>query len=462
MSNDLRENLLEIVGKEHILNDSKRVEDYLEDESPEGSRVEPASDVLVVKPANAEEVSEVIRLSNEYESSVFVQGGATGLVGGSVPTKSGLVLSMERLNHLEIDRDNLTATVGAGVTLKELIETARENGLFFPLHPGDEDAQVGGLVACNAGGSRAVKTGVMRNYVRGLEVVLPPGEMLNIGGKLIKDNADADKLMNFFVGTEGIFGVITEAVLKILPSEGATATLVAPFEDKFGALDAIPEILRSGVVPQGLEYVERRTIEGATRELGVSWPAEVGEAYLLLMFSEFDETTLFAGMEKVSEILDEFGSLDPLLAELSDEESKILRIRSELYPFLKPNLYEDLDVCVPISELSDFLLEIDKISEKYDTYLHPYGHGGDGNIHIHVMKQEGWSKEDYESIVKQIYKAGVELGGTISGEHGIGESKKKFLKYSMGSDSVHTIKRLKRTFDPKNILNPGKLIDFSD
>ncbi|KXB08652.1 hypothetical protein AKJ56_00650 [candidate division MSBL1 archaeon SCGC-AAA382N08] len=457
---DMIQDFVKILDRDRVITDVQQVESYLIDETPDGSKVTPEKDCIVIKPKNVEELSEVLSLANSSNIPVFVRGGATGLVSGCVPTRKGVILSMELFKKINTDRDNLSVDVGAGVTLEELTNTVEKKKLSFPLHPGDDGAQIGGLVANNAGGAKAVKSGEMRNFVKGLKVVLPSGEIIETGGNVVKDNTSASKLMHLFIGTEGIFGIIAEATLKVVSGENETATMVLPFDDRYEALEKIPSILRCKTVPQGLEYVERRSIEKSAEHLGKTWPISNGEAFLILIFSEPTKDVLYSAMEDISKIFEKSGDMEPLLAEYSDEEEKILEIRSGLYSSLQPDLYEDLDVCVPVGNLSEFLKKLENISEKYETYFHPYGHAGDGNLHIHIMKNNEWSEEKYESIVKEIYKAGVSLGGTITGEHGIGELKKKYLSMNMSSGSFEVLKDLKKTLDPNLILNPGKVVDI--
>lgn len=450
--------LKSIVGEDWVIDSEELVKSYLEDETAPGPKPQPVYDIVVVKPANAQEVSEILKLANREKIPVYVRGGATGLVGGCVPTKNGIVLSMERMKEIEVDRENLMAVAGAGVTLGELLQAAEKADLFFPAHPGDEGAQVGGLIACNAGGARAVKTGVMRNYVTGIEVVLPTGEILNIGGKLVKDNISAGKLMHLFIGTEGILGVITKAVIRLFPRFKATATMIVPFNDRHSALNTVPKILQRGIIPLGLEYVEREPIETSAKHLGLEWPCKEGEAFLIIILAEFNEEALYGELEEISLICRENGSLEPLLAETSKEQETILKIRSEIYTALKPDMYDILDVCVPPAHIGNLLDEIDKIAEKYGVVMPVYGHAGDGNVHAHIMLKEKWAKEQYEKIREEVYKAAIELGGVITGEHGIGEIRKKDLRLNLSEEEIELLRKLKKTLDPNNILNPGKVI----
>ena len=458
MKEGIVKSLKSIVGEDWVIDSEELVKSYLGDETAPGPKPQPTFDVVVVKPANAQEVSEILKLANREKISVYVRGGATGLVGGCVPTKSGIVLSMERMKEIEVDRENLMAVVGAGVTLGELLQAAEKADLFFPAHPGDEGAQVGGLIACNAGGARAVKTGVMRNYVTGIEVVIPTGEILNIGGKLVKDNISAGKLMHIFIGTEGILGVITKAVIRLFPRFKATATMIVPFNDRHSALNTVPKILQRGIIPLGLEYVERGPIETSAKHLGLEWPCKEGEAFLIIILAEFNEEALYGELEEISSICQENGSLEPLLAETSKEQETILKIRSEIYTALKPDMYDILDVCVPPAYIGKLLDEMDKIAEKYGVVMPVYGHAGDGNVHAHIMLEEGWTKKQYEKLREEVYKVAIKLGGVITGEHGIGEIRKKDLQLNLSEEEIELLRKLKKTLDPNNILNPGKVL----
>jgi len=263
------ERLREIVGDDWVITERRSIEGYLYDETPPYIRPRACEDVVVVKPGSAEEVSRILRLANERRIPVFPRGGGTGLVGACIPTISGIVISLERMNEINVDVENLIAEAGAGATLRDLIDAAERAGLSFPLHPGDEGAQIGGLIACNAGGARAVRTGVMRSCVRGMEVVLPTGEILTLGGKILKNNAGYD-LMQLIIGSEGTLGIITKAWIRLQPREIASATIIVPFESREGALAMVPKIFQEGLLPLAIEYVERRLVEQVAEKLGLN------------------------------------------------------------------------------------------------------------------------------------------------------------------------------------------------
>ncbi len=457
MDKNIVNELKGIVGEEWVIEDIDRMLGYLVDETAELVRPPPSRDVVLVKPQATSEVSEILRLANKYRVPVFPRGGGTGLVGGCIPISGGIILSLERMDRIEIDRDNLMAVTEAGVTLGRLIEEADRAGLFFPAHPGDEGAQIGGLIACNAGGARAVRTGVMRNYVKGLEVVLPTGEVLDLGGKLIKNNTGYS-LMHLFIGSEGTLGVITKAVIRLYPKFGATATLIIPFNDRKNAVKSVPKILQSGIIPLALEYVEKDLVEKSAKRLGLTWPCRDGKAFLLIILAEADEDTVYLQCEKIDSICKENGSLEPLIAESRREQESILKIRSEIYSALKPETVDILDIAVPPASVGELMDKIDEIERRYGTYIPVYGHVGDGNLHPHVMRKEGWSMEQYEKIKEEIYMAATELGGVITGEHGVGYIRRKYLRLSLSEEEIEVMRKLKKLFDPNNILNPGKVV----
>jgi len=453
----LLEALKEIVGEDYVTDDPEVVKGYLYDETALPVRPKAACNIILVRPGSPREVSEILKLANREKVPVFPRGGGTGLVGAVIPTSDGIVLSMERFDKIEVDKDNLMAIAEAGVTLKRLIDEAEKAGLFFPAHPGDESAQIGGLVACNAGGSRAVKTGVMRNYVRGIEVVLPTGEILSLGGKLIKDNAGYD-LMQLIIGSEGTLGVITKAIIRLYPKPKFAATLIVPYDRREDAFRTVPKILQNGIIPLAIEYVERKLVERTAESLGVKWPATEGEYFLIIIVSEQSENSLYEILEKLVQICVDNGSSEPLIADTRREQDNILKIRSEIYTFLKSDSIDILDVTVPPANVLDLVKSIEGVAEKYGIEIPVYGHVADGNLHPHILKIDGWDMEKYKQIIEEIYREAIRLGGTITGEHGIGAIRKEYLLKFKSDKEIELMKRLKRLFDPNNILNPGKVI----
>ena len=443
-----------IVGGDQTITKRERMLNYLSDETPPVMEPKPASDIVVVRPKNANEVAAIVKLANQNKIPIFPRGGGTGLVGGAVPTRNGIVLSVERLNQIKIDRENMMADVGAGVTLGKLIEESSREGFSFPPHPGDENAQVGGLVATNAGGSRAVRHGVMRNHIRALEVILPTGELLHLGRKVHKDNVGYD-LMQLIIGSEGTLGIVTNATIQLYGKEGASITLVVPFNDRHAAIGTVPSILKQGVAPLAIEYVERDLMERTAKHIGRTWPVTTGNYYLLIIIGEDTRDEVLAKSLRISEICKKNTALDIFAAESAADQENILSIRSNLYNLLKPDLLDILDIVVPISRIEQIVKTVEDISKETGVPLPVYGHAGDGNLHVHIIRKQGDQLQIVIELTDKIYKATMALGGVITGEHGIGKTRTEKVEQFLNKTEVELMKNLKRLFDPNNIMNPG-------
>lgn len=455
MLQEIVEELEKIVGKEGI---AKNVEDYLYDETPKRVRPKAASDVVVVKPKSSEEVSKILKLANEKKVPVVVRGGGTGLSGGSIPLSPGIVLSMERMNELEIDTENLVAVCEAGVTLRQLLEEIDKiPGLSFPPHPGHEGAQIGGLVANNAGGARAVKYGIMRNYVLGMEVVLPSGEILNLGGKVIKNVTGYD-LMHLLIGSEGTLAVITKAVLKLIPEPGGTYTLVVPFERTEDAIKTVPEILRSGTIPLAIEYMDVEAVKAGEAVTGKKWPYEGGEAHLMIIVEGRDEDELLKVSEEIERLAKKNNAIDVFVGVSKKEQRYLLDIRSLIYEGMRDVTVDLLDVSVPIASIPEYVTKCKRFAEEIGIKVLHYGHAGDGNVHQHILEVEGW-EEKYRKFKDYAFSLVKKLGGYITAEHGIGVVKKEDMYSTLPQKAVELMREIKRIFDPNNILNPGKVVD---
>jgi len=457
LSQHIISDLKAVVGDRWVVVEKRAIERYLYDETAYGVRPQPAAEVVVVKPGSTEEVAEVLKVANKHKVPVYVRGGGTGLVGGAIPTKPGIVVTLERMDRVVIDSENMVAEAEAGATLGKLIEEAEKHNFMFPAHPGDEGASIGGLIACNAGGSRAVKTGVMRNYVLGLEVVLPTGEVLKLGAKTIKNNFGYN-LAHLLIGSEGILGVITRAYLRLYPKWSYAATVVIPFDSRVNAFRVAKKLLFSGFIPLALEYFDRRVIENSAKYLGLQWPIKEGEYFLMVMLAEPLEDVLFLELEYIDRVAREEGSLEPFATQREDEQKTLLKIRSEIFSSLKSETFDILDTTVPLGNVDRFIEKIIDIERRYGIWLPVYGHVGDGNVHVHVLNYQGFSKDQLEKIAEDVYDAALMLGGVITGEHGIGYARKKYVKKLLGSAWVETMRKLKAALDPNNILNPDKVI----
>lgn len=433
----------------------ENVEAYLHDETPKDVAPKPNKNVVVVKPSSVEEVSKIVSYANKYGIPIVVRGGGTGLSGGAVPIKPSIVISMERLNRiLEVDTKNLTITCEAGVTLRELIEAAEKVGLSFPPHPGDESATVGGMISTNAGGVRAVKYGVMRNYVLGLEVVLPNGEILKLGGKVIK-NVSGYNPMHLIIGSEGTLCIVTKAIIRILPKSKKNYTLVIPFESENDAIESVSRIL-SILTPLAIEYIEVDAIKYGEKVTGKKWVSKDGKAHLMLIIEAKDEDELIEIAEKIEKACE--NPLNIFVASSIKEQKDLLEIRSMFYEGLKDEIIDIMDVSIPTANIPEYLRRCNKIAKNLGLKIVTYGHAGDGNVHQHPLKCED-GKEKYEKFKREAFKIAKELGGFITGEHGVGFVKKKNLAEFLSQSELELMKGIKKLFDPNGIMNPGKVID---
>ncbi|MCX7916941.1 MAG: FAD-binding oxidoreductase [bacterium] len=467
MYNKLSEEILEgfkkIIGEKNVIYDREKIIDYSHDEItlkefynlPE----------VVLKPNNNLEISEILKICYREKIPVTARGGGTGLSGGCIPIYGGVIIDFENMKKvIEVDKENFTITVEAGLTLKEFYEIVNKHNMFFPPHPGDESATIGGLIATNAGGARAVKYGVMRNFVKEIEVVLPDGSIETFGGKY-KKCSSGYSLLNLFIGSEGTLGIITKATISLIPPSEKIYTLIIPFKDLGQGIKVSPLIIQKKIIPLAIEFLEKNIINLVENYLNKKWPCEIGNAYLMIMVDGTEEETLKTS-EKIAEICSENGALDVFIIEDEKRQKEVLDMRSMIYEALKSNTLEILDITVPVSKIYNFVYEVKKIEEKYKTYIPIYGHAGDGNVHTHIMKGEfkenkwveieNW-KEKYKLVKDEIHIIGKNLNGILSGEHGIGLLKKEYLSLFFSEKHINLMKEIKKIFDPNNILNPGKI-----
>ncbi|MEM3699248.1 MAG: FAD-binding oxidoreductase [Candidatus Bathyarchaeia archaeon] len=459
-ADNIYKKLCDVVGKDFVITDKEAMLDYLVDETCPTVRPKPAEHLILVKPKNANEISNIIRLANEEKIPVFPRGSGTGLVGGAIPTEDGIILSLERLDKIvEIDKENLMAVVEAGVPFSMLNAEAEKHGLFFPPHPGEESAQMGGVTACNAGGVRCVKYGVMRDYVKGIEVVLPTGEILTLGGKLLKD-VTGYSLLHLLIGSSGTLGIITKVVVRLYPKPKTTASLLISYNDRREAVKTVPEILRGGITPLAVEYMERELIEFSARKIGKIWPLTKGTVFLYIIIEGNSEENVYHEAEKIYAICQKHNAMDGLIETSKRKQEDLLAIRSNIYTALKPNLVDILDISLPIANIAKMLDALDGIARKHQVRILTCGHVADGNLHPHILceKFDEAKMEDFEKIKREIYYEAKSLGGVITGEHGIGKIRTSFLSEMLSEKEIEIMKAIKRVFDPKNILNPGAVL----
>ena len=451
--------LAKIVGEDFVLTEKDQTEAFLYDEVEKAFRPDAAVDSIVVKPADTEEVAAVVSYASEHGIPFVVRGGGTGLAGGCTPVVESIILSMERLNHIvEIDEKNMVAVLESGVTLMQLLEELEKyDGLSFPVHPGDEGAQMGGMAVTNAGGARAVRHGVMRKHIMGIEVVLPSGEILQLGGKLIKNNAGYN-LCQLILGSEGTLAIITKVILKIYPKEKFSCTLVAPFERFQDACDAVTDILKSGTTPLAVEYMDKRLFTGTAEMLGLEWQAKDGNADLMIILSEQTEDRLFDAVRVINEICEKHDCYECLIAEKKAEQDELLLIRSEHYSYIVDDICDSFDYAVPVSCIPAFIADLKALAASYHTGNNIVAHIADGNVHGDMWYVDGKIPEYAEEYKRKMYDLVFKYGGTITGEHGIGKIRREDLKLQLAPAELELMRGIKNVFDPKGLLNPGTVL----
>ncbi len=435
-------------------------EDYSHDEMEEYGRFPPD---LLVEALNTEEVSAVLRYCNDHNIPVTTRGAGTGLVGACVPICGGLLLSTARMKGIrEIDEDNLTLTCACGTLLMEVQQAAAARGLLYAPDPGEKTATIGGNVATNAGGMRAVKYGVTRDFVLGMTAVLMDGTVLRLGGKVAK-NSSGYALDQLIAGSEGTLAVITEVTLKLLPQPKHTLSVLAPFATLEACAEAAPRIIRSRILPTAIEIVQRGVIELAERYLGRSFPDASAPVYLLLSIDGDSREELDALCDTLCELCLACGARDALISNSQERHEMIWELRGALLEAIKSDaLYMDeCDVVVPRSALTRFVTFCHGLEQECGVRVMSFGHAGDGNLHVYTLTGAG-DHEDFSRrslrAMRRMYERAIELGGQISGEHGVGHAKRDFLRQSAGEDAVALMRRIKLAFDPKGLLNPGKVV----
>lgn len=455
--NKVVERLRAIAGKENVLAGDEIAEEYGRDEA---LTVEPSLPEVVVKPESAEEVAKILSLANEEKIPVTPRGGGTGLSGGCVAVSGGILLSLERMNRiLEIDEENYVAVVEAGVTLADFYKAVEARGLYYPIYPGEVSSTVGGNVATNAGGMRAVKYGVTRHFVLGLEAVLPTGEIIETGGKYVKVSTGYD-LTQLIVGSEGTLAVVTKVKLKLLPRPKATTTLFVPFKDLNDGIKAVPIILKSGVIPVTIEFLEKLGLIAMEDYTGRKVPIservrDEAEVFLIIVLEGKSSEEAFRDAEFIGDVCMRHGAIDIFIPPTERAGRELLELREKAhYAGKEAGSTDQVDIVVPRGEIPKFVEQVREISAKYATIIGGVGHAGDGNVHLGIFEQDA---DKRSMILKEIYRVGKTLGGTVSAEHGIGSEKRKYFLEMEDKVKIGLMRRIKKAFDPNSILNPGKI-----
>ena len=412
---------------------------------------------------NTDEISAVLRYCCQKGIAVTPRGAGTGLCGGCVAVRGGIVLSTERMKRvLEVDEKNMTATVEPGVLLMEFPKALEGTGLFYPPDPGEKTATMGGNAMTNAGGMRAVRYGVTRDYVLGMEVVLSSGEILTLGGKNVKTSSGYS-LIDLLVGSEGTLGILTKLTVKLIPEPKANISLLIPFDDLDTCIGAVPAVLGCGCEPTAVEFMEREVIACAETYLGKQFPDASADAYLLVRLDGASVEALRPAMDRLTDLALSIGARDVLLADTDEQKECIWNARGAFLEAIKNSttVMDECDVVVPRERIADFVRQSGQIGREAGVRICSFGHAGDGNLHIYVckdaMEDQAWAKA-LEQVMDRLYEAARNLGGEVSGEHGIGHAKREFLRESLGETQMVLMRGIKSVFDPAGILNPGKVL----
>ena len=457
-TSELIEQLKEIVGADYVAADKDALTAYGQDET-EDLAFPPD---VIVKPQSTEQISSILSLANRCLVPVTPRGGGTGLSGGALAVHGGICLSMEKLNRIiEIDVKNSQAVVEPGVITQTFQEEVEAAGLFYPPDPSSRgSSHLGGNLAECAGGPRAVKYGVTKDYVLGLEAVLPTGEIIHTGGRVLK-NVTGYNLTQLIIGSEGTLAVITKINLRLVPLPAMRKVVLVAFGSLESATEAVASIFQKGITPSALEFMEKAAVRAAEERQGKKFPNSEAEAQLFIEVDGNHEEALTHDIGAIAEVVEQHHAIDILLAEDRQKVADVWALRRGIGEAVKSiSPYKEEDTVVPRAHLPQLVHGVKEICARYGIRSICYGHAGDGNIHVNILKDQLdaslWEKH-VDLAIREIFQLTVSLGGTISGEHGIGYSQKSYLPIALSPVELNLMKEIKRTFDPNNILNPGKI-----
>jgi len=466
VTNEIVDRLIKIVGKKNVLTDREKMEPYSYDETPKEQYAHMPE--VVVTPKTAEQIAEIVKLANKELIPITPRGAGSGLSGGAIPTFGGIVISVEKMNKiLEIDYKNMMMVLEPGVVTNDINALVAEKGLFYAGYPMSvETCYIGGNVAENAGGGKAVKYGVTGRYIMGLEMVIPTGEIIQLGGKRVKDVTGYDiKLL--IVGSEGTLGIVTKIIIKLIPLPTSKVDLLVLFKDVKSAIDMVPQIMiEAKIIPTSIEFMDRLSVQASCQYLNEHLPYQEAGAMLLIEVDGNRENLVEEDAEAIGELCLKNGAIEVYVADNYTTQERIWSVRrniAEAFMVISPHQSLE-DIVVPIASIPDLMPELEKISKKYNIQIPCYGHAGDGNLHATLVKNPESTMEEWYEIeakaLEELYKATKNLGGTLSGEHGIGSKRKDFMKIVDSPEELDLMRRIKKAFDPNNIMNPGKIIDL--
>jgi len=466
VTKEIIDELVDIVGKKNVISDKEKIESYSHDETP----VEQYGHMpeVVVTPKTTEEIAKIVKLANRELIPITPRGAGSGLSGGAIPVFGGIVISVEKMNRVfEIDYNNMMMVLEPGVVTNDVNEKIVEHGLFFAGYPMSvETCYIGGNIAENAGGGKAVKYGVTGRYVMGLEIVTPTGEVVELGGKRVKDVTGYD-LKQLIVGSEGTLGIVTKVIIKLLPLPTVKEDLLVLFADVKSAIDMVPEIMTNArIIPTSIEFMDKLSVQTSCEYLNEHLPYQKAGAMLLIEVDGNKEEQVEADAEAIGELCLDEGAIEVYVADNYTTQERVWSVRrniAEAFKVVSPHQSLE-DIVVPIAAIPDLMPELERISTKYNIQIPCYGHAGDGNLHATLVKNPESSIQEWYEIEKkalrEIYQATKELGGTISGEHGIGLKRKPYMKIVISPVELELMRKIKKAFDPNNIMNPGKIFNL--
>ena len=440
-------------------------EEYHRDEMPEYGVYPPE---LYVEVLDKEEISKIMAYAYEKNIPVVCRGAGTGLAGGATCKYGGIMLSIMRMNRIfPVDHKNQTITVQPGALLLDVQAAAAAEGLFYPVDPGEKTASIGGNVITNAGGMKAVRYGLTRDFVRCMEAVLPDGSIMNFSSNVVKNTTGYD-IKDLVSGSEGTLCVLTEVTLKLLPAPTCSCTLVMPFASLEECADMVPKVLELPFIPTAIEFLERELIDIVERNLNKMFPVKEGEAVLIVMYDASSRQELDSAVEAAAQAALANGANDCFIADTPERAGTVWEVRGGILEGMKADSVsqEECDVVVPRSQIAGYVKAAKRIALSHGIRVEPCGHCGDGNIHTEMLRDASMSDEEWKSAthasLKELYALAKELGGQLSGEHGIGNGRLEFLEEFVGPRMIQLYKAIKLAFDDRLILNPGKVIEFRE